>query len=250
MRFLKKYVKIIEAAMIPPEKPIEAHEKGKQHEILKTWENHLKSDPALSGQAKYIGHGRSSAFGETSYKSGHSGQEYYDYVYMYVANPRKSGYTYGETMKANLFFDQSGRLVVGPETSTKARAWPIGDKSDLVRYCQAILQCYEDVYAEEKKKQKIRDLKAGGILAHLKAIAEEDGFEYDHRRNTQRITLYVKLSERNMLTVAVPFGKFQEIMQEMRPIIQLGREMASKGILFQIGPHGRYHSWKKASPEP
>lgn len=128
-------------------------------------------------------------------------------------------------------FDKSGRLAM--ENGYNKSPCPL-DFSTLQRIIDEVFLLIEMDDAEKLKKQKIRDLKTHGILAHLNAIAAEDGFEFYDEQMATRLKLTIKLPENKLLRIDVPFSNFQEVMQQVRPFIKNSRELAATGISFAI----------------
>ena len=128
-------------------------------------------------------------------------------------------------------FDKSGRLALNNGYSKSP--CPL-DFVTLQRIIDEVFILIDLDDADKLKKQKIRDLKTHGILAHLNAIAEEDGFEFYHYQIPTRIKLTVKLPEKKLLRIDIPFANFQEVMQQVRPFIKNSRELAATGISFMI----------------
>lgn len=117
---------------------------------------------------------------------------------------------------------------------TAGQTVPIADLGGLVtfvRACQAALQRRR---AQTNKRQKLCHLKTQAIIARIKAIAKEDGFDFATRTDTVKVKLYVKLSARDVIEIQIPFKKFEQILPGLRTSIAAIRQLHADGIRFSI----------------
>ena len=131
----------------------------------------------------------------------------------------------------SLRFDTTGRLCFDNYYADTHH--PI-DFPTLQQAIDAVFDILEIDEADKLKKQKMRDLKAQGILSRLNEIAKEDGFEFYHEQLPTRINVTIKLPHDKILTFNVLFSNFQETMQKIRPFIQHSKELAEMGVPFII----------------
>lgn len=87
--------------------------------------------------------------------------------------------------------------------------------------------------AQAVKLQKLRDLKIKAVVARVRQIAKEDGFDYAIDTSPLRIILYVRLDEKKCIKISIPFTQFQDIIPNLRTNIHLMRELNASGINFQ-----------------
>jgi hypothetical protein len=127
-------------------------------------------------------------------------------------------------------FDETGCLVLANYSKD---ASPV-DLTTLQRVIDETFNFIDMDNADKLKKQKIRDLKTQGIVARLNEIAKEDGFKFYYHQIPTRVKLTVELPEKKLLRIDIPFSKFQEVMQQVRPFIKSSRELAATGLGFAI----------------
>lgn len=244
MRLLKKHIQAIDAAMPVPVEPVKGVSSYDRTAILKQWEDLFKKDPVFSKQSTSANMGWTSILDTKEgvhYKQPY-GERQGNNLGIYLKNPYNED-RWSQMVHLYLFFDKENRLVMSLQSSYESKHWLVGDRSQPECFIRLVQDFYEEAHKEAKKNQKIRDLKANSVVARLKIIAEEDDFEYSYEQSTTRMTLHVKLSSQSALSIAVPFSKFQEVMQELRPMVRLARDMAEKGIVFKIQKPDHYTHW-------
>ena len=137
----------------------------------------------------------------------------------------------------SLRFDTKGRLCFDNYYADTHH--PI-DFDGLQQVIDAVFDILEIDEADKLKKQKMRDLKAQGILSRLNEIAKEDGFKFNYEQLATRINVIIHLPYDKILTFNVLFANFQETMQKIRPFIQRSRELAEMGVPFFIEKAKKY----------
>jgi hypothetical protein len=131
----------------------------------------------------------------------------------------------------SLRFDTKGRLCFDNYYADTHQ--PI-DFYTFQQALDAVFDILEIDEADKLKKQKMRDLKAQGILARLTDIAKEDGFKFHYEQLATRINVTIHLPHDKILTFNVLFSNFQETMQKIRSFIQQSRALAEMGVPFII----------------
>lgn len=155
--------------------------------------------------------------------------------------PRR--YTY---FSPDIQFNEQNELVI--TGSRFKKNYYINDLDSIFAVVEALHKLYIKEDQEETKKEKINALKATSMFGKLKEIAEEDGFEYAITRKKLYAVLLIKLTNRDALNIHVPYKNFQEVMQQVRPLIKTIRELTQQGITFKIQGFG-YISWNTIEPE-
>lgn len=137
---------------------------------------------------------------------------------------------YSDSTHFTVKTDERGQLTVGHWSHTAL----ISNLNELVAFVTACQEVVERKQAQKSRRQKVRDLKAQAIVAQVKKIAKEDKFDFYTETDTQKLTLYVSLSDKESVELQVPFPKFEEVLPHLRASIQAVRELYARGIKFKI----------------
>ncbi len=224
MRLSKKHAEQITAILPADTKPLVLHSVEEQRQLLKTWREALKT----GDQHLYVG--------LSEVHSGGAGAPSQPRLSVRFETQHR-GY---DTVWTNIFFNDSGELTLG--ISNLKKEWALHELAQVRLVEAKFTEFFEEQHKQSLKHEKVRKLKTNSIVAHLEEIARADGFEYAYEQSTRQVTLFVKLSARDALSIRVPFSNFQEVMQRLRPSIQIVRELAEGGIVFQI-KQASYMSW-------
>lgn len=149
---------------------------------------------------------------------------------------------YADSTHFNVKTDEQGQLAVGHWSHTAL----ISNLDELVAFVTACQEVVERKIAQKSRRQKVRDLKAQAIVAQVKKIAKEDKFDFYTETDTQKLTLYVSLSDKESVELQIPFPKFEEVLPHLRASIQSVRELYARGIKFKIGQFSP-SSWRSQS---
>ncbi len=114
----------------------------------------------------------------------------------------------------------------------------------FLKFLEQLFELYKVAEQNQRKVDKINALKMNSIVAKVKEIAQEDDFEYACHEEATKVNLMIKLSNRDALIIHVPYKNFQDVMQQIRPIIKTIRELTKSGITFKIKGFG-YTIWDK-----
>lgn len=130
------------------------------------------------------------------------------------------------------------RLQVKPEQglvlSCAGEHKPSPEIGPLVDFIRAVQARMARRRAQSAKRDKLRNLKEQAIVAQVRNIAKEDGFDFNTSTDTVKLKLYIRLSDRECIEIFVPFNKFQEILPKLRTSISLARELYISGIKFRV----------------
>lgn len=110
---------------------------------------------------------------------------------------------------------------------------PISDIGEVVALAQAFLQRVEQQKAQATKRQKQKDLKMQAILAQVRKIAKEDGFDFATEVDSVKIKLIIRLSDQDYFAILIPFNRFKEVLPNLRNAIQALRETYDSGVRFK-----------------
>lgn len=111
----------------------------------------------------------------------------------------------------------------------------VSSLDELIAFVTACQEIVERKATQKSKRQKVRDLKAQAIVAQVKKIAKEDKFDFYTESDTQKLTLYVRLSDNESVELRIPFSKFEAVLPHLRASIQSVRELYAHGIKFKVG---------------
>jgi hypothetical protein len=93
---------------------------------------------------------------------------------------------------------------------------------------------YKKKKARLLKREKINKLKQQAIVAKVKEIAKEDRFEFSVREYSIKLKLTVRIEGGKIVEFDIPYNKFQEVLKDLRSVIQDIRELQKSGISFKI----------------
>lgn len=138
-------------------------------------------------------------------------------------------------------------LLADPEHGLVLRAAgerrPIGDPESVVAFVRACQAAQQRRRALDVRRLKLRNLKSQAIVARIKTIAREDGFDFATEADQVKLKLYVRLGEGpgegEVIEVHIPFARFEEILPRLREALGDIRKLHADGIRFklrQIGP--------------
>lgn len=110
---------------------------------------------------------------------------------------------------------------------------PISDIGEVVALIQAFSQRVEQQKAHTAKRKKQKDLKIQAILAQVRKIAKEDGFDFATEVDTIKLKLIIRMSEQDNLAILIPFNRFKDVLPNLRTAIQALRETYNSGVRFK-----------------
>ncbi|MGK7955668.1 MAG: hypothetical protein AB4063_10475 [Crocosphaera sp.] len=110
---------------------------------------------------------------------------------------------------------------------------PVSDIGEVVALVKAFLQRVDRQKAQAAKRQKQKDLKVQAILAQVRKIAKEDGFDFATEVDTIKLKLIIRLSDNDYFAILIPFNQFKEVLPKLRTAIQALRETYNSGVRFK-----------------
>ncbi len=241
MRITKEHGKQFTAALPEGIEPLVVPYREDQKRLLEQWQEKLKNKKRLSvsiGEtysSRYDDEDSVTTYHPYGYSRSRPGRPY---LSVNVENPYKKR----DELSTDLLFNKQNELIF--RHYSLKQEWHVSKIEHVLLLVEKVLEFFEEQHKKDLKNEKVQKLKIHSILAKLEEIAREDKFEFDHSHNSIRVTLFVKLPKDQSLSIQVPFKSFQEVMQEVRPIIRNILDMSAKGIVFQIAKSG-YHPWKK-----
>ncbi|MCL2933303.1 MAG: hypothetical protein MGG11_13935 [Trichodesmium sp. MAG_R03] len=110
---------------------------------------------------------------------------------------------------------------------------PISDIGEVVALIQAFLQRVDQQKAQAAKRKKQKDLKIQAILAQVRKIAKEDGFDFATEVDSIKLKLIIRLSDQDYFAIWIPFNRFKEVLPNLRTAVQALRETYNSGVRFK-----------------
>ncbi len=170
------------------------------------------------------------------------------YVCEFSINDPNAYYYYRSRESFRLLLDDAGRLTIQEANfhTLKAVGAMISDLDEIVVFVRRYKQRIDRQRAIKAKREKIREIQTQAIVAQVRKLAREDRFDFAYEADPRKLNLYVKLSEKNILVLYVPFKDFKECLPRLGSAIASLRELHQSGIRFEIGGNRmwrRRQSW-------
>ncbi len=146
-----------------------------------------------------------------------------------------------ESMNNSFDIEFSGNKLTINEHYSR---YEISDIKDIDILVERLKVEYEKAKSAKIKKEKIINLKTNAIVSAIKQIAEEEDIEYNFTSQKNKITLLIKLTNRDALHIDIPFSKFQEVIPLVQSAISEVKSLYSKGIVFKIKGDSPNTYWK------
>jgi hypothetical protein len=147
-----------------------------------------------------------------------------------VADPSEPSHYYRRD-SFRLFLDETRRLTIKDRYGTAALVSALDEVVQFVRDCKQRLERHKALRA---KRGKVRELFAQAILAHVRKLAKEERFDFMSETDTQKLNLFVKLSDEHAVVLYIPFKEFKEFLPQLRSMIVSLRKLYQNGIRFRI----------------
>lgn len=135
--------------------------------------------------------------------------------------------------KANefqLFVNDAGELEVR-HYSERATVSSLREIDALLRACS---ERFERRRALAVKRSKVRGLKAHAIVARVKELGRELGFDFLTRTDSQKLMLYVKFSDDDAVKLDVPWTRFDAALPRLEAAITSLRALYEAGVRFEL----------------
>jgi len=153
---------------------------------------------------------------------------------------------YGSHESFRLLLDDAGRLTIEQYHYRGESRAMISDLDEIVVFVRRYKQRIDRQTAIKAKRGKVRELQTAAIIAQVRKLAREDRFDFAYEADPRKLNLYIKLSEKNVLVLYVPFKDFKECLPRLGPAIASLRTVHESGIRFEIGGNRmwrRRQSW-------
>ena len=111
---------------------------------------------------------------------------------------------------------------------------PVSSIEELLSFIAACQERLNRQHALKARRQKVRDLKAQAIITRIKKLAQEEKFDFATTSDTQKLKLYVRLSQKECIELHIPFKQFEEMLPQLRTAILSLRALYENGIRFKL----------------
>ncbi len=148
-----------------------------------------------------------------------------------VDDPDRSHRTYYNRTDFRLLRSEDGELLIRGYYGDEARVSSFDELASLILACQERLRRRQALAA---KRHKIRGFKAQAIIARVKKLAAELEFDFMTRTDTQKLKLFVRLTDDRAVELHIPFSKFEQVLPELRTAIGSLLELNATGISFKV----------------
>jgi transcription antitermination factor NusG len=137
-------------------------------------------------------------------------------------------------------FNQQDELLVEHYRDSFAIVYQV---EQIYSFVERLKSEYEKKQARRLKTKKINKLKQQAIIAKIKEIAKKDQFDFHILEYERKLKLSVRIEDGRIVEVDIPYSQFQEILKELRSLIQTLRELQQLGITFKLKYESKYRSF-------
>ncbi len=152
-----------------------------------------------------------------------------------IDDPDESRRYYYNRTEFRLLRDDAGELLIRGRYGGEAKVSSLGELDRLILACQERLRRRQALAA---KRRKIRGFKAQAIIARVKKLAAELEFYFMTRTDTQKLKLFVRLTDDRAVELHIPFSKFEQVLPELKAAIGSLLELHATGISFKVAGRG------------
>ena len=141
-------------------------------------------------------------------------------------------YRYWSPDRFRLMLNDSGRLTLRSELYGDTAL--VSDLDEVVRFVRDCRARLERQRALRARNAKVRGLLAQGIVAQVRKLARAERFDFLTTSDAQKLKLYVRLSEAQVLELQIPFREFKTVLPQLPAAIRSLRALYESGIRFQV----------------
>lgn len=156
-----------------------------------------------------------------------------------IPDPESDG-QYWRSDELRLSIDDDGRLIIESYRSREClHAALVSDVDEIKTFVRHVLARYARRHAASKRREKVRAFKTRAILAQVKKLAQKHQFAFASSGDSVKVRLYVKLSDRDLIEIAVPFKQFEKVLPKIGTTVQSLRELHAEGLRLRMMPIGK-----------
>ncbi|MCP4154253.1 MAG: hypothetical protein GY757_41395, partial [bacterium] len=109
-----------------------------------------------------------------------------------------------------------------------------GKPADLFDFVGVVLEKYIEIKNRKTKSAKVKKLKKSAIIARINEIARENRFNFHIREYSIKVQLAIQIGEKGIVTIDIPYSKFQEELGKIESIVTSSRELERSGIVANL----------------
>lgn len=143
-----------------------------------------------------------------------------------------NNHSWRSAVRIELSVDKDGRLYAREAYSRDGFLVPSLDA--LATLVDDLEIARERGKARDQKREKVQKLQELALIARIKQIAAEDGFEFATIREHQRIKLCVKMAKDEILVMRLSYRDGGQSIEVVRPLIAAARACRENGIAFNM----------------
>jgi hypothetical protein len=175
----------------------------------------------------------------SSHYSSHTEKDKDLYCYFSVKENDEDRYWYYSSDSFTIKFNQHNQLMIEQHLDSFAMVYHV---DQIYAFIDKLKLAHQEKNARRLKKKKINGLKQQAIIAKIKEIAKEDQFDFFTREYDKKLKLTVRIKDGSIMEIDIPYGKFQDILKDLRSLIKTVRELQKGGIIFKLKSSSGYKS--------
>jgi len=119
---------------------------------------------------------------------------------------------------------------------------PFQNTDQVVEYFHEVDKKRDQVYKNKSKKNKLKKLKEEAVLSHVKSLCKKLKLQYNIERYHLKMKLSLRLDNKYMIEIDIPYNKFQDILQDLEFAIMSAITLYNQGLFIKISnnKHGDY----------
>lgn len=142
--------------------------------------------------------------------------------------------TYYRSDELRLELDKDGQLTCAFGRWDRDLSAPVSHVGEIEKLVADVLRRYIKRRAGETKRQKVRTLKSKAIVARVARLAKEEQFDFATTMDTQKLRLFVKLSDQHLIEIHIPFTRFEKVLPQLQQTIRTLRSLYDDGLRFKM----------------
>jgi len=111
---------------------------------------------------------------------------------------------------------------------------PLINTDQVVAYFHEVDKKRDQVYKNKSKKNKVKKLKEEAVLSHVKGLCKKLKLQYNIEAFHLKMKLSLRLDDKYMIEIDIPYNKFQEILQELEFAIKSAITLYNHGLILKI----------------
>jgi hypothetical protein len=110
-------------------------------------------------------------------------------------------------------------------------------------FIERIKEEHQNKKARKTKREKINTLKQQAIIAKIKEIAKEDQFDFCARPYSNKLKIGICIEGGKLMEIDIPYREFQNILKDLRSLIQTVNDLQKSGIGFKLTRDSGYRGY-------